>query len=91
MPWSNPVSYMSITSSRLGSSAVGPTDVTELRPVKTLLLSVVQVPGLEEIVLWDLKLERTSSPPSHGPVLPTAGADKTDVALSVLLLCLEGG
>lgn len=56
-----PFSYMHITSSILGSSALTSRDVRELSLVKTLLRSVMVVPGAVEVVICDLKLERKSS------------------------------
>lgn len=58
-------------------------EVAELSLVRTLLRSVLAVPGADEAVSWDLKLERSSSPPTHGAAPPIAGADPE---LSILLL-----
>jgi len=70
---------MPITSSKLGSS-LGSSEATELSFVRTLLRSVAAVPGADEAVSWDLKLERSSSPASQGGGAPPAPGDGAELS-----------
>ena len=75
----------------LGSSSLSTfasTDVAEVSLVRTLLRSVPAVPGTLDAVNWDLKLERSSSPPSQGGAPPVTDPDPE---LSARLLKPKGG
>ena len=80
-----------MTSSRLGSSALADSDVTELSLVRTLLRSVFAPWKPVDVVSCERKLERSSSAPSHGAdVAVGEGVPKLSIRLLPSVGCWSG-